>query len=131
MEVGSLLVADTESFELMEPGEGPLDDPAGAAKAGAVGNAASGDQGSDAAFPQQVAVLVVVVAPVGEEPFGSVAGTSAYPSDAGYRVQQGDQLCDVVPVPPVRETARGVPWRSTITWCLEPGRPRSTGEGPT
>jgi hypothetical protein len=51
VEVGSLLIADTESFELMEPGEGPLDDSAGAAEAGAVGNAASGDQGSDAAFP--------------------------------------------------------------------------------
>ncbi|MEU3220229.1 hypothetical protein [Streptomyces sp. NPDC006971] len=28
-------------------------------------------------------------------------------------------------------TASGVPWRSTIRWCLEPGRARSTGEGPT
>jgi len=30
----------------------------------------------------------------------------------------------------VRVTARGVPRPSQITWCLEPGRRRSTGEGP-
>ena len=30
----------------------------------------------------------------------------------------------------VRITARGVPRPSQITWCLEPGRRRSTGEGP-
>jgi hypothetical protein len=33
--------------------------------------------------------------------------------------------------PPVRVTASGMPWASTIRWCLEPGWPRLTGEGPT
>ena len=32
--------------------------------------------------------------------------------------------------PPVRLTASGTPEASTRTWCLEPGRPRSTGLGP-
>ncbi|MGC0372736.1 hypothetical protein RKD28_000252 [Streptomyces sp. SAI-229] len=31
--------------------------------------------------------------------------------------------------PPVGVTADGVPSRSTIRWCFEPGRARSTGEG--
>jgi hypothetical protein len=34
-------------------------------------------------------------------------------------------------LPLVNEIASGVPYRSTIRRCLEPGRPRSTGEGPT
>ncbi|MET4659724.1 hypothetical protein ABID80_003442 [Streptomyces sp. PvP037] len=33
-------------------------------------------------------------------------------------------------LPPVSVTAIGVPCRSPIRWCLEPGRARSTGEGP-
>lgn len=32
-------------------------------------------------------------------------------------------------LPRVGEAANGVPWRSTITWCLDPGGRRSTGEG--
>jgi len=34
-------------------------------------------------------------------------------------------------LPPVRVTASGRPPASQIRWCLEPGRARSTGEGPT
>jgi hypothetical protein len=33
MEVGVYLVADAQAFELVEPGKGPLDDPAGLAQA--------------------------------------------------------------------------------------------------
>jgi hypothetical protein len=33
-------------------------------------------------------------------------------------------------VPPVSRTASGVPCPSVIKWCLEPARPRSTGDGP-
>lgn len=40
---GAYLVADPESFELVEPGEGPFHDPAGLAQAGSVWGAASGD----------------------------------------------------------------------------------------
>jgi hypothetical protein len=52
VEVGSAFVAGAESFELVEPGEGALCDPAGLAQSGAVGDAASGDEGFDAALPQ-------------------------------------------------------------------------------
>jgi hypothetical protein len=33
-------------------------------------------------------------------------------------------------LPPVNVAASGSPLASTIRWCLEPVRPRSTGEGP-
>lgn len=36
------IFADPESLELVEPGEVPLDDPAGLARAGAMGNALAG-----------------------------------------------------------------------------------------
>ena len=33
-------------------------------------------------------------------------------------------------LPPVRMVARGMPWASTMRWCLLPVLPRSTGDGP-
>jgi hypothetical protein len=66
VEVGAYLVADAESFELVKPGEGPFDDPAGLAQAGTVDCALAGDLWCDASGPQEAAVLVVVVAAVGE-----------------------------------------------------------------
>jgi hypothetical protein len=98
VEVGAYLVADAEAFELVEPGEGPLDDPACLAQAGAVWDASAGDLGCDAAGPQDAAVLVVVVSAVGEQPAWSMPGAPAEPSDAGDRVQQRCQLGDVVAV---------------------------------
>lgn len=98
MKVGPTFVADPESSELVGPGEGPLDHPAGAAETGAVRNPATGDEGLDAAFPQHAAVPVVVVAPVGEESLGPVTWAPTHAPDARYRIQQRDQLGDVVPV---------------------------------
>lgn len=42
MEIATSFVADTEPFELVQPGEGVLDHPAGLAHSWAVGGAASG-----------------------------------------------------------------------------------------
>jgi len=79
MEISPAFVADAESFELVEPGEGALDDPAGAPESRAVCDATAGDERLDAELPQQAAVLVEVVAPVGEQPYGPVAGVHAVP----------------------------------------------------
>jgi hypothetical protein len=98
MEVGASLVADAESFELMQPGEGALDHPAHLAQSGAVGDAASGDQRSDAALPQEAAVLVEVVAPVGVQASGLAAGASAQAPDRRDGVKQGQELGDVMAV---------------------------------
>lgn len=98
MEVGPTLVADPQALELVEPGEGPLYHPASAAEARAVDDTSAGDEGLDPALPQQAAVLVLVVAPVSEEPLGPVARASTTAPDPGYRVQKRDQLCDVMPI---------------------------------
>ncbi len=50
VDVAAAVVADEQSFELVQPGEGALDDPAVAAKPGAVGGLAPCDLGGDAAL---------------------------------------------------------------------------------
>jgi hypothetical protein len=108
VEIGASFVAGAEPFELVQPGEGALDHPAHLAQSGAVGDAASGDQGFDAALAQQAAVLVEVVAPVGVQPPGFAAGTSPKSPDRWDGVQQWQELGDVVPVAPgQRDGERG------------------------
>ncbi len=107
MEVGAYLVAGPESFELVEPGGGPLDDPACLAQPVAVRDASAGGLGCDAAGSEDAAVLVVVVAAVGEQPARPVPRPSAEAEDAGDRVQQGRQLSDVEPVPSGQRDGEG------------------------
>jgi hypothetical protein len=52
VDVGAPVVADEQSFELVQPGEGALDDPAVAAEAGAVLGVAACDLGFDAALAE-------------------------------------------------------------------------------
>ena len=76
VDVAAALVADGESFEGVEPGEGALDDPAPATESGAVFGLAAGDAVTDPARSQQAAVLVVVVAAVGDDHHGAVTWSS-------------------------------------------------------
>jgi hypothetical protein len=92
------VVADEQSLEVVEPGEGALDDPAGAAEPGAVCGLAAGDLVGDAAPAELAPVLVVVVAAVG----GDALGTTAWPADLAahgwHSLDERDQLGDVVAV---------------------------------
>ncbi len=47
MDLGATVVADEQSLEVVQPGEGALDDPARAAESGAVLGLPAGDLGSD------------------------------------------------------------------------------------
>ena len=47
MDLVAAVVADEQPLEVVEPGEGALDDPAGAAEPGAVLGLAAGDLGLD------------------------------------------------------------------------------------
>ena len=98
MDLGSAVVADEQPLELVEPGEGALDDPADAAQAGAVFGLAASDLWSDPALTYQAAVLVVVVASVGRDSVGPLprpADLAAYRRDP---LDQRDQLGDIVAV---------------------------------
>ncbi len=98
MDVVAAVVADEESFELVEPGEGALDDPAVAAEAGAVFGLAPGDLGPDPELAELAAVLVVVVAAVGGDPVRPAAWATDSAAHRRYPFDERDQLCDVVAV---------------------------------
>ena len=92
MHLGVAIPADAKTPEPVQMGEGPLDDPALAPEARAVGGLAPGDDRPDAALAHQAAVLVVVVGAVAEHPFGASAGPADAPADRPHRVDERHQL---------------------------------------
>ncbi len=100
VDVGPPLEPNPEPAEAVKPREGPLHDPAEGPEAAAVSDVAMSQDRADAALAQLVAVRFRVVGPIPEETVGTatgVAGTTAYRRD---RVNQRQELCDVVPVGP-------------------------------
>lgn len=83
MEFGTAFPADGEAFEVVEQGEGLLDDVAEFAQALDVRAALLGDDGHDPALAQCVADRVGVVALVAEEGYGPSAGSSESARDGG------------------------------------------------
>ena len=70
MDVVAAVGADEKAAAVMQPGEGALDDPAVAAESGSVGGLPSCDHWLDPSLPDEAAVLVVVVAAVGDDAVG-------------------------------------------------------------
>jgi hypothetical protein len=92
------VVADEQSLEVMQPGEGALDDPAGAAEPGTVLGLAARDLGRDPKLPELTPILVVVVAAVGEHARGPSARASDSATHRRHSLDQRDKLRDVVAV---------------------------------
>ena len=88
MDVVAAVGADKQSAAVVEPGEGSFDDPALTAEAGAVLGLASRDQWFDAALPDEAAVLVVVVAAVGDQRPWPSSGPSDPTTDGRHPVEQ-------------------------------------------
>ena len=99
VDLGAAVVADEESFELVEPGEGSFDDPPVAAKSGAVCRLTSGYLGFDAARLECSAVDGEVVGAVGADAVGSATGPADLPTNRWHPVNKRDQLGAVVTVP--------------------------------
>jgi hypothetical protein len=98
VDVFAAVGANEKAAAVTEPGEGALDDPTVATEPGAVLGLASRDHGFDAAFPEQTAVLVVVVAAVGDQGLGSTPRAAGAAADGRHTVEQLHQLSDVVAV---------------------------------
>jgi len=98
--VGVALVAGPEAAEVVQVGEGALDDPALATEARAVRDAALGDDRFDAARPEQATVFVEVIAAIGQDQVGLLAGPAGLAGDrpSVQLVEQRDELRDVVAV---------------------------------
>jgi hypothetical protein len=92
------VVADEQSFELVQPGEGALDDPAVAAESGAVLGLAAGDLRRDPALTQFAATSVVVVAAVSADTVGTPPGSAGPAGHRRHAVDERDQLGAVVAV---------------------------------
>jgi len=90
--------ADEQSAAIVEVADGAFDDPAVPADPGAVAGLAAGDRVAHAAGTQQAAVLVVVIATVGDQPVWAVPGPAGAALDVRDLVQQRHQLGDVVAV---------------------------------
>ncbi len=76
MKLGQALVAGPQAPEVVKPGEAALDHPALAAQPGAVLGLTAGDQRLDTPGPKLAAVLVVVIAAVGEQPLSALSGSA-------------------------------------------------------
>jgi hypothetical protein len=98
VDLGSAVVTDEQPLEVVEPGEGALDDPAGAAEPGAVPALAASDIRFDPTPAQLAPVLVVVVAAVGADPLGPAAGPADLAAYRRHTLDQRHQLGDVVAV---------------------------------
>ena len=95
---GKAFVVVGQATASAHPGEGAFDDPAVAAEMGSVLGVAASDDRLDAALPDEPAVLVVVVAAVGEQRLRSTtrpAKTAAHGRDT---IEQLDKLGHVVAV---------------------------------
>ena len=82
MDLLAAVVADEQALEVVQPGEGALDDPARSSQAGAV-------------LPP---VLVVVVAAISRDTAGAPTWTADHPAHRRHPFKERDQLCDVVAV---------------------------------
>jgi len=98
VDVVAAVGANEEPAAVVQPGEGAFNNPAVAAEAGAVLGLAASDHRLDAALPDKAAVLVVVVAAVGDQRPRPASGPTDATADGRYPVKQRDQLRDVVAV---------------------------------
>ena len=98
MEFEASFPADGEAFELVEQGEGLLDDVAEFAQALDVRGALAGDDRQDPALAQLLAVGVGIVALVAEQRIGAAAWPAGTPGHGRDAVDQGEGLGDVVDV---------------------------------
>lgn len=127
MDIRASFIADRQPAELVQPGKGPLRHPAGASQALLRFAAFAGQARLDVPPPQGRTVGGRVIRLIGMELLRSAAGPSALAPDrrhgVDHRLQGGRSLTFAA----VRPAVSGMPLRSTSTWCLLPGLPRSVG----
>jgi hypothetical protein len=76
VDLGVAFVAGAQPAKVVQVREAALDDPALPAEIGAVLGSQPGDDGLDAARPEQPPVLVVIIAAVGEDEIGLLPGAA-------------------------------------------------------
>ena len=128
MDVGAAFPTGGQASELVQQGEGLLDDPAHGLVV--VPGATSADQWLNASMAQQVSVLVAVIAPVGDQNVGLASRSGRSPAHGRDGLDQREKFGDVVAVAAGQAGRERDSPPSQIRWCFEPVLPRSTGLGP-
>jgi hypothetical protein len=124
--------ADEQAAFCVQAADRAFDDVALGAEPGAVLGFAPGDGVADAASAQDAAMLLGVVAAVGEDPLGRLRGRPPRaPRTAGIASKSGINCVMSLRLAAVTDQAKGKPRASVRRWCLAPGRARSTGLGPS
>ena len=98
MALVAAVVADEEPLELVQPGEGALDDPAGAAEPGAVLGLAAGDLRRDPAPAELAPLLVVVIPPISGDALRPAARPADLAAHPRHALHQWHELGYVVAV---------------------------------
>ena len=96
--VGAAFPTQPQAAQEVQPSEGPLHDRAACPEPGAVLGLALSDGRLDAAGAKLAAVIVVVIAAVGDELVGPLAGAANLAADRPDAVDEGQKLGDVVAV---------------------------------
>lgn len=122
--------SDPQAAEPVQMGEGTLHNPALSAQSGAVSGAPAGNDRLDTEVPDEVTVLVVIVAAVTEHDVRGRRGLPRLPRTGGTAWRSGMSWVTSLRLPPVRGAASGMPVASVIKLCLLPVPPRSTGFRP-
>lgn len=98
MNTRSALVTHGQPAETVEPGDGPLDHPAGAPQATAVWRAAPRELRQDAAAVEGVAMRLRIVGPIALDQTRLATRPTGTSAHGRHGVDQRQQLRDVVPV---------------------------------
>ena len=98
MNRGQSFVANAQSPELMQPGDGPFDYPTGPSQITAMRCATLGNVVPDAAFLQCLAVGTTIVSTIGLNGLGLFQRPPALSANWMDAIDQGQQLRDVMPV---------------------------------
>ncbi len=91
---------------------------------------ALGDHGLDTAFAQRATMSGGIVATIGVDDAGLLKRSATNAANGWNRINERQQLRDVVGVRASQDRNERNAVASTRTWCLEPGRARSVGFGP-
>ena len=94
----SSFVANAQSAKLMKPGDAALDHPARLTQATTMGRAAFGEFGADATRLQGISMRLRIVTAITLHAFGLVHRPAGFPRQMRDRLDQGQQLRDVVAV---------------------------------
>lgn len=101
MDAVTSLPADPQAAEPADPGIRALHHPADTTETGPVRRTTAGNDGLDPALPQQAAVLVEVVAPIGEQHAWPVAGRPVRSLTRGIASSRGRSWVTSWRFPPV------------------------------